>query len=50
MVVGLQTLDNLGQLREAVVGLCKGMRLQPRRGVIMTASFVWRKLLRGEGL
>jgi glycosyltransferase involved in cell wall biosynthesis len=40
---------NLGHRREAFVGLCKGMRLQPRHSVIKIASFVWRKLLRGEG-
>jgi hypothetical protein len=40
---------NLGQPREAFVGLCQGMRLQPRHSVRKIASFVWRKLLRGEG-
>jgi hypothetical protein len=40
---------HLGQSREAFVGMCKGMRLQPRHGALKIASFVWRKLLRGEG-
>jgi glycosyltransferase involved in cell wall biosynthesis len=40
---------NLGHRREALVGLCKGMRLHPRHSVVKIASFVWRKLLRGEG-
>jgi glycosyltransferase involved in cell wall biosynthesis len=39
----------LGQSREAFVGLCKGVRLQPGHAVSKIASFIFRKLLRGEG-
>jgi glycosyltransferase involved in cell wall biosynthesis len=39
----------LGQLREAFVGLCEGVRLQPRHAVGKIASFIYRRLLRGEG-
>ncbi len=42
-------LYHLGEHREAFVGLCKGMRLQPRHAATKIASFVFRKLLRGEG-